>query len=166
MTSPLNGTPLSPVGDWVIAICGGKDFIGKPVYSKPMSIAYNPREPPARIERLSPVFELQIKIEQMIAADPRTGQPMRDQNGNPVIQQRSNYSALPVLLLSSIREVELPEGAIIVEVASLSKEDRGRMAACVAQAEQIQSSMRSADTGLSLVSTMPPNLPKPPGQLP
>jgi hypothetical protein len=171
MTSPLNGASLSPIGDWVIAITNGKDFIGKPVYAGRPIRAVGGRvvgqaADPVRIERLSPVFELQIKLEVMQVMDARTRQPARDAQGNPIIQQRTNYGGVPVCLLASVREVELPDGAIIIEVASLSPEDRKRMAACVAMAEQMAQNMRAADSNLTLVPALPQGLPKPPGQQP
>jgi hypothetical protein len=164
----MNGATISPIGDWVIAICQGKDLIGQPHYAgRPLrsvggSVVGRSTDP-GRIERLSPVFELQIKIEVLQAMDVRTRQPARDPQGNPMLQQRAQYSAVPVLLLASLAGIELPEGAILIEVASLSPEDRKRVAACVAQAEGMQANMRAAETNLTLVSSLPAGMPKPPG---
>lgn len=164
----MNGAPLSPIGGWVIVVVAGKDLIGQPHYERaPLSVAGSKAmRGTGRIVSLGPVYELQIKIEVMQAIDARTRQPARDPQGNPIIQQRTNYSGVPVLLLASLSEVMLPDGAIIIEVDTLSREDKQRMAACVAMAEQTQKNMRAAETNLSLVSALPPGMPKPPGQLP
>jgi hypothetical protein len=160
----MNGATISPIGDWVIAICQGKDLIGQPHYAgRPLRVAGMKAGDPGRIVSLSPVFELQIKIEVMQVMDARTRQPARDPQGNPMLQQRAQYSAVPVLLLASLASIDLPDGAILIDVASLSPEDRKRMASCVAQAEGMQANMRAAETNLTLVSSLPAGMPKPPG---
>jgi len=170
MTIP-NGADASPIADWVIASTNDKLLIGKPRYVPPFADAH-----PVRVASLSPVFELQINIVQTPLRDPQGNlMPLKDPHGNlvpgpdgrpqAIVQTQVVHTTVPVMFLSSLRSVELPEGALIVPVAELSREDRNRLLMAVKQGEAIQQNMRSADTGVALVSALPPGL-KPPGQLP
>jgi|HubBroStandDraft_1064217.scaffolds.fasta_scaffold20972_4 hypothetical protein len=149
-----NGVALGPLAGWVIACVHGKDLIGKPHYSVGN---------PDKIISLSPVFELQVKLEVMQVMDSRTRQPARDPNGNPLVQQRTNYSGVPVLLLASLTETMLPEGALVIGIDVLSLDDKKRMAHCVAMAEEMAKNMRAADANIQIAPAIPQGL-KPPGQ--
>ena len=167
MTNTGNGVDASPIADWVIASTNDKLLIGKPKWNLGV---------PARIVGLGPVLELQINIVQTPLRDPQGNlMPLKDPQGNlvpgpdgrpqAIVQTQVVHTTVPVMFLSSLRSVELPEGALIVPVAELSREDRNRLLMAVKQGEAIQQNMRSADTGVALVSALPPGL-KPPGQLP
>jgi len=153
MTSALNGIPAGPLAGWVVAVTNGKDLIGKPHYSLGN---------PDKIISLAPVFELQVKLEVMQVMDSRTRQPARDPNGNPLVQQRTNYSGVPVLLLASLHEVMLPDGALVIGIDMLSRDDQKRMAHCVAMAEEMAKNMRAADSNIQIAPAIPQGL-KPPG---
>lgn len=141
----LNGRAV----DWVLVISNGKDFIGQPHYAD-TEIAY-----------LSPVFEWQARIERVQATDPM-GRPLAGPNGQPMIQDRVAYSAVPVCLLASFDRVPVMPGAIIKPLSELSTHDRDRMLEAAKQAADIAKVMRSVDSNLTLASSIPPGL-KPPG---
>ena len=60
------------------------------------------------------------------------------------------YSAWPILMLSSIRDVGLPGDVITIPLDSLDAEDRGRIVAAVAQCDQMIANMSAAKAGITL----------------
>jgi len=94
--------------------------------------------------KLRPVYELRPQAKQT---------PRGMQVGHVV---------LPMLLLS-IREVQIPAGAIVVCCDTLPPGERARLHASIKQGEELADGMRVAASGLSLVRELPPGLPRPDG---
>lgn len=135
-----------PLEGWVIAICGGRAFVGmvalREVLNAEGAVVGHAEDrtwssvPFDRSIRLSPVFEFNASANQ-------TAQGLAIGHG-----------ALPVLLLASITELEVRTDAVI-ECASLGAGDRTNVVRAVRQATDLQQAMRAAASGIALARAMP-----------
>ena len=125
MVELLNGKDDGPMAGFVIASVGAVTLIGK------MHDRTN-----ARPDRLSPVQELKTAI---------VGTP---EGMRPV------HQCFPLFLLD-IREVELPEGALIVRCESLSRLACRMLAQRFAAGEELQQQARTAESGIAVAKAMP-----------
>lgn len=106
---------------WVIAICGGRAFIG------------------CHVERhvggaLFPVFDLQA------------GVALQQGPQGPVLSRPC--MAAPVLGLASVLQIVYPKDAIIIPLEELSAADRAALSQAVDMGTQIQQQMRAAESGV------------------
>lgn len=88
---------------------------------------------------LSPVYDLKAGMQQ----DPR--------NGSINIQ----HACFPVLLFGSIDEIDLPEGALVIPIASLSMGERRALSTAVENGSKMAQAMRAAAVGVTVVRDMP-----------
>lgn len=119
------------IEDWVIVITNGVTVIGVPMQPG--------------MGFLSPFYGFGVRIE-----DVRVG-PNE-------VQRRIGYAAEPLLLLTSLKEFPVPDGAIRLPVRSLSPEEQRRIAGAVQAAEQQVLALRAASANISLSSQLPPGL--------
>jgi hypothetical protein len=131
---------------WVIALTGGKAYIGRKGESTTLGTLDG--SPPLQSNgfKLSPVFELQSGV--VVRPGPQ-GLSL----GKPPTM------ALPILGLASITEIHVPRGAIVIECMDLSSDEREDIHTAVTMGFQIVSHMKAAASGV-IVSD--PNMKLPP----
>ena len=118
--------------DWLIIISQGRTMIGK---QAPLLGAPN---------RISPIFELQPQAQ----ATPRG-------------ELQISHLILPLLLLASIRSIDLPQGAIVIPVTGLSNNERKGLRLAISNCEQMVESARLAESGIAIAKSLPPNMRRP-----
>ena len=123
----LNGHDEGPLAGWVIAQSNGLTLVGLPI------------TPGVKGDMvLRPVLNMQ----QNLAQGPNGG-------ATPI------HPCFP-LFLFAINEVQLPAGAIVIPVASLSKVERDHLAKFVEQGMEIMGQMKAAAMGIQLAKAVPP----------
>ena len=121
----MNGAPS--LNHWVIAMVGGRCFIGPRVGGK-----FTADNPGATRMKLSPVYELSRGL-------------IQGPQGQLAIQN----AVMPVLMLSGVDSLDLPEaGTAIIPFSVLSDGEREAMAGGVKSAESMRSQMRAAESGI------------------
>lgn len=115
---------------WVIVLAAGRTFIGQPCG------AYVPET-----INLEPVYEMGTQL-------------VSGPQGAAIVRSGS-----PVLLLG-IKALAIPRaGAIVIEVATLSREEQGAVRKCVESAEAMANAIRASAAGVVLAgpgSKLPP----------
>jgi hypothetical protein len=129
MTDMVNGKDNGPLAGWVIAQTNGLTLVGKDVNDA--------RTDADMAMKLSPVLNMQPNL-------------VQGQGGGvaPI------HPCFPVFLLD-VREIEVPEGSVIVSCESLSKAQRAQLWKFVEQGLAILEQMRLASSGLTVARTMP-----------
>jgi hypothetical protein len=130
---PTAGAPsnIQWAEDWLIIVAQGKTLIGK---QSPLLGS------PLRI---SPVFELQPQAQAM-----------------PNGQIQIAHLVLPLLLLASIKAIDLPQGAIVVPVTSLSTNEKRGLRLAISNCEEMVASARAQESGIAIAKTMPNHMRK------
>jgi hypothetical protein len=121
MTEIINGADNAPLTGWVIALVHGRTLIGRP-----------------KDRDLDPVYELQALMQ---FVQPRPDQPP---------QLMTMRQVLPLLTYASLRRISLPADAVLIQVASLSKQERRELAKSVEACEQMIGAMRAQESGIVL----------------
>jgi hypothetical protein len=129
MTTEHNGhaTPIDPDAGWAIFIHGGFHCMGRA------------RPRPSGGHVLAPAYNLACLV-----------------NATPDGRMSITYQASPVLFLASLRELEIPAGAIRIPFEDLDADERKMLRGAIAQADEMVKGMRAAKAGLLLSTRMPP----------
>jgi hypothetical protein len=122
----LNGADTGPLAGWSIVCVQGYTLIGK-VSSLEMHEA-----------TLDPAFALTC-VMQMVQPDPRQAP-----------QLMTMRQVTPFLTFPSIRSIEIPLGAIIVPIETLSRKERVELARSVDSCEQLIMAMRAQESGITV----------------
>lgn len=118
----LNGADSAPLAGWAIVIAHGQTMIGKC----------------AGVRSLSPVFALTC-VMQMVQPDPRRPP-----------QLMTVRQVTPLLTFPTVREIDVPSGAIVVPIEQLSRQERVELARSVDSCEQLILAMRAQESGISI----------------
>ena len=122
MTDNFNGADTGPLAGWSIVCVQGHTLIGK--FSD--------------LSRLEPAFALTC-VMQMVQPDPRQAP-----------QLMTMRQVTPFLTFPSIRSIDIPFGAIIVPIETLSRKERVELARSVDSCEQLILAMRAQESGISI----------------
>lgn len=137
--------------DWVIALGLSQPLVG-------VLHQWIEGQPPPGIERrwLEPVYALGASAEPVIGIDPQTRQPVH--TGKVQI----NHAGSPILLLPSVKRLNIPDSVAIIRVRDLSPADRRVIMNAAKQGETAAMEIRLGQSGLQAV---PAGAKLPPPQL-
>ena len=122
MSDLLNGADTGPLAGWSIVCVQGYTLIGKV----------------SSLDWLDPAFALTC-VMQMVQPDPRQAP-----------QLMTMRQVTPFLTFPSIRSIEIPLGAIIVPIETLSRKERVELARSVDSCEQLIMAMRAQESGITV----------------
>jgi hypothetical protein len=123
-----SGGPKNPVDPrpWVIAISNGRNLIGQ--------TAQQFTSPPRGGFSLRPVYEVQPQAQM----NPQTG------------QIAVSHLVVPLLLLAGLKSVDVPEGAIIIPLDELSRNERSNLMAGIENCQAMIRAARLAESGIAV----------------